>query len=114
MAAAAESPIAGKSGSPLVRLERKNTAERLVQASANPSTPTLVVVGSGKSEVERAWGGHMAANSPALEGGRTGSGEIRVGLMIASPIELGNRKSERVVVESVGGKEEGRGMGYFS
>jgi hypothetical protein len=85
-----------------------------VQASANPSTPTLVVVGSGKSEVERAWGGNKAGNSPAFEGRGTGSGEIRIGLMIASPVELGNRKSERVVVESVGGKEDGRGTGYFA
>jgi len=82
-----------------------------VKASANPSTPTLVVVGSGKTEVERAWGGNTAGDSPAVEGRGTESGEIRVGLVIASPVELGNRKSERVVVESVGGREEGRG--YF-
>lgn len=90
-----------------------NTAERLVQASANPNTPTLVVVGSGKSEVERAWGGNMAVNSPAFDGRRKESGEVRAGLAIGTPVEMGNRKSERVVVESVGGKEGGRGMVYF-
>lgn len=87
VAAAAESPIAGK---PLVR---RGTAERLVSAGANPSTPTLVVVGSGTSEVERAWVGTTEAFS------REGSQEIRVGLAIESP--AGNRRSERVVVEGI-------------
>jgi len=73
----------------------------LLASKGNPSTPTLVVVGEGKSEVERSWGGVTTANSPALSG--TGSQEIRVGLAIGSmsPREKGNRKSERVVVESV-------------
>jgi hypothetical protein len=71
-----------------------------VKASANPSTPTLVVVGGGKAgEIERAWVGATAANGPAFSG--TDSGEIRVGLAIGSPVDLVNRKSERVVVESV-------------
>lgn len=101
-AAAAESPIAGRGGSPRARLERKNTAERLMQSSANPSTPTLVIVGGGTGDVERAWGGNMATSSPVLEGrGGTGSGELRVGLAAGGLVELGNRKSERIVLESV-------------
>jgi len=74
-----------------------------VAASVKPSTPTLVVVGSG--EKEKMWGG-KAVESPIS----TGSGEIRVGLAVEhgsiglSPGEVHghqHRKSERVVVERV-------------
>lgn len=105
VAAAAESPVAGKAGSPLVRVEpkRKNTNERLVAASANPSTPTLVVVGGPHDAVERSWGGATAANSPAFSRDGHGSEEISVGLAIGTSMDLGHRKSERVIVERVGG-----------
>ena len=91
----------------MVRLERQNTAERLLQASANPSTPTLVVVGSGKSQVERAWSGNTAGNGSAV-GERAESGEIKVGMRITSPVEFGNRKSEMVIVESIGNRRVGK------
>ena len=80
--------------------------ERLVAASVKPSTPTLVVVGSG--EREKMWGG-KAVESPIS----TESGEIKVGLAVGShshgasglsPGEVHghqHRKSERVVVERV-------------
>lgn len=91
-AADAESPIAG------MGMVRRTTGERLLSGT-NPSTPTLVVVGDGRSDVERLWGGTMSPGSDS----RAGSGEIRVGLAI-SPSPLGervNRKSERVVVETI-------------
>ena len=78
--------------------------ERLVAATAKPSTPTLVVVGGG--EKEKMWGG-KAVESPIS----MGSGEIRMGLAVGhggsglGPGEVHGhqyRKSERVVVESVG------------
>ena len=77
--------------------------ERLVAATAKPSTPTLVVVGSG--EKEKMWGG-KAVESPIS----TASGEIKVGLAVGhggSGLSSGEvhghqyRKSERVVVERV-------------
>ena len=78
--------------------------ERLVAASVKPSTPTLVVVGSG--EREKMWGGR-AVESPIS----TGSGEIRVGLAVGTHGGIGlspgevyghqHRKSERVIVERV-------------
>ena len=107
-AARAESPI-DRNGRPVV--ERKGSKsggvnERLVAASVKPSTPTLVVVGSG--EKEKMWGG-KAVESPIS----MGSGEIRVGLAVGthdhgrSGLNPGDvhghqyRKSERVVVERV-------------
>lgn len=105
-AARVESPI-DRNGRPVA--ERKSSKsgpvnERLVAASVKPSTPTLVVVGSG--EKEKMWGG-KAVESPIS----TGSGEIRVGLAVGthggtglSPGEVyghQHRKSERVVVERV-------------
>ena len=87
VAAAAESPVAGS-------LHILN--QRLVQASAKPSTPTLVLVSGDR---DNNWAG---ATTSRNERGKAESGEIRVGLAIASPLEmLGNRKSERVVVERV-------------
>jgi hypothetical protein len=111
-AAQAESPI-DRHGRP----ERKGSKsagvnERLVAASVNPSTPTLVVVGDG--EKEKMWGG-KAVEQPRVSNLSTGSGDIMVGLSVESR-EIGRsrlgpgegqvhghmyRKSERVVVERV-------------
>jgi hypothetical protein len=104
-AARAESPIDGN-GRPgnERKCSKRGVNERLVAASVKPSTPTLVVVGSG--EKEKMWDG-KAVDSPAS----TGSGEIRVGLTVGSAgsgLSPGGevhghqyKKSERVVVERV-------------
>lgn len=111
-AARAESPI-DRNGRPVAERKGSKSAgvnERLVAASVNPSTPTLVVVGDG--EKEKMWGG-KAVEQPR---GSTGSGEIRVALAVdsheivrgRSGLSPGDqvhghmyRKSERVVVERV-------------
>lgn len=80
--------------------------QRLMQG-AKPSTPTLVLVGSDRESI---WEGAIERQE-GRGGGRTESGEIRVGLAVGLGVAhahahgerspLGNRKSERVVVESV-------------
>ncbi|KAK2629667.1 hypothetical protein QTJ16_000487 [Diplocarpon rosae] len=104
--------------------------ERLVQGFARPRTPTLVVVGRGADERERAWAGATARSTPrqpspmgVSEGRRLRQvsqpghapqhsmvGEIRVGMAVsregsttrkANVSELKYRKSERAVVERV-------------
>lgn len=78
---------------------RRGTAERLVAASANTSTPTLVVVGASKGEAEKAWAGATVGKDAAVLG--MAKEEIREGLAIGSPLGSGNRKSERVVIEGI-------------
>ncbi len=123
------SPSADKSGRDGREKEKDKspTTERLVQV-AKPSTPTLVVVGDGVDEREKAWAGSTTtlkqgqapvgfserrrqreiAGSHAHHTQNPMVGEIKVGLTVAresSPVrkakDLSHRKSERVVVERI-------------
>ena len=70
--------------------------------TVKPSTPTLVVAGNDAEQCGKLWGGQTAANSPALLR-KESVGDIYIGLKSGgSPIgDVGNRKSERVVLERV-------------
>lgn len=91
----------GKEGSLLV--ERKDVGkakvkERLLDPTVKPTTPTLVVVGSGEGEREKTWNGERKMRLAERRKGRE-VGDIKVGLAIGDGKGHVHRKSERAVVE---------------
>ena len=56
-----------------------------------------MVTGNDAEQYEKSWGGQTALNDPSFMGNEYGGGHI--GLQARSPI--GNRKSERVILERV-------------
>ena len=88
MAAGIDHSVGGRSGN---RREdaRRAIKERLAAPAAKPSTPTLVVVGDDSTQ--ETWGGTTTANDrDSAEGKSRTFAEHR------------HRKSERVIVESIG------------
>lgn len=88
MAAGIDHSVGGRSGN---RREdaRRAIKERLAAPAAKPSTPTLVVVGDDSTQ--ETWGGTTTANDRG-----SAEGESR------TFAEHRHRKSERVIVESIG------------